>query len=207
VDLSNEGAAGIMGHENVLNRMSAPSGQKTPFPATGWPTEVYTGARNVSLYLNDDGVQMLYQPAAHSDADSFVFFRRADVIAAGDILDLRHFPVIDVDSGGTINGVLAALTRLIELSVAPVPYVWHEARTLIIPGHGRLCDQGDVVEYRDMLTIIRDRVDDMIKKGMTLEQVKKANPTDGYNKRFGRDAGAWTTEMFVSAVYRTLGGK
>lgn len=187
--------------------MSAPTGQKSPFSVLAWPTEAYSGAKNASLYLNGDGVQMMYQPAAHSDADSFVFFRRADVIAAGDILDLRHFPVIDVERGGTINGELAALNRLIELSVPPAPLVWHEDRTLIIPGHGGLCDQGDVVEYRDMLTIIRDRVADMIQEGMSLDEVKKGNPTNGYNRQYGRDSDPWTTEMFVSAVYRTLGGK
>lgn len=207
LDLSNDGAAGIMGHENVLRRMSAPTGQRSPFSVLGWPTEVYSGTRSVSLYLNGDGVQMIYQPAAHSDADSFIYFRRADVIAAGDILDLRHFPVIDVENGGTINGLIDALTRLIELSIPPAPFVWHEDRTLIVPGHGRLADQGDVVEYRDMLTIIRDRVQDLMNKGMMLEQVKKANPTHGYDRLYGRDTGPWTTAMFVSAVYRTLGGK
>lgn len=204
---TNFGAAGIMAHENVLQRMSAPTGKASPFPSSAWPTEAYTGARNRSLYLNGDGVQMIYQPAAHSDADSFVFFRRADVIVAGDILDLRHFPVIDVDKGGTINGEIAALTRLIELSVPPAPLVWHEDRTLIVPGHGRICDQADVVEYRDMLTIIRDRVQDMVKKGMTLEQVKQANPTNGYNRQYGSDTGPWTTDMFVTAVYQSLTAK
>jgi glyoxylase-like metal-dependent hydrolase (beta-lactamase superfamily II) len=200
----NSPAAEIMAHENVLQRMSAPSGQQAPYPSEAWPTQAYTGARNRSLYLNSDGVQMMHQPAAHSDADSFVFFRRADVIVAGDILDLRHFPVVDVDNGGTINGEIDALTRLIEISVPPAPLVWHEDRTLIIPGHGRICDQGDVVEYRDMLTIIRDRAQDLIRKGNSLEQVKKANPTNGYNKQYGSDSGPWTTDMFVTAIYKTL---
>lgn len=205
LDLSSEGAAGIMGQENVLRRMSAPSGQKAPFDAAGWPTEVFPGVRNVSMYLNGDGVQLMYQKNAHTDADTFVHFRRSDVIAAGDILDLRSFPVIDTDRGGTINGELAALTHLIEISIAPVPFVWHEDRTLIVPGHGRLCDQGDVVEYRDMLTIIRDRVQDLMKKGMTLEAVKANNPAKGYTKQYG--SGAYTTDMFVTAVYKSLGGK
>lgn len=201
---TNFGAAGIMAHENVLNRMSATIGDTPAFPATGWPTEAYTGARVRALYLNGDGVQMFYQPAAHSDADTIVFFRRADVIVAGPILDLRHFPVIDVDKGGTINGEIAALNRLIELSVPPAPLVWHEDRTLIIPAYGRVCDQADVVEYRDMVTVIRDRIQDMIKKGMSLEQIRKADPTKGYRRQYGRDSGPWTTDMFVTAVYRSL---
>jgi cyclase len=205
---TNFGAAGIMAHENVLSRMSAPSGQqKSPFPSTAWPTETFTGARVRSIYLNNDGIQMIYQPAAHSDADSIVFFRRADVIVTGDILDLRHFPVIDLDKGGTINGEIAALTRLIELSVPAAPLVWHEDRTLLIPGHGRVCDQADVVEYRDMMTILRDVIQDMIKKNMTLEQIKKADPTKGYRRQYGSDTGPWTTDMFVTAVYKSLTAK
>jgi len=200
----NSSAAEIMANENVLRRMSAPSGQQAAFPTDAWPTESFTSARVRSLYLNGDGVQMIPQEDAHSDADTFVFFRKADVIAAGDILDLRHFPVIDTENGGTINGEISALNKLIELSVAPAPLVWHEDRTLIVPGHGRLCDNGDVVEYRDMLTIIRDRVQDLIKKGQTLDQIKKANPTNGYNKQYGADSGPWTTDMFVTAVFKTL---
>ena len=204
---TNSGAAGIMAHENILRRMSAPSGQRKAFPAVAWPTETYTGARVRSLYLNNDGIQMMYQPSAHSDADSIVVFRRADVIVTGDILDLRHFPVIDLDNGGTINGEIAALNRLIDLSVPAAPLVWHEDRTLIIPGHGRVCDQPDVVDYRDMLTIIRDVVQDMIKKGMTLEQIKKADPTKGYRRQYGSDTGPWTTDMFVTAVHKSLTAK
>ena len=127
--------------------------------------EPFSGARVKGLYLNNEAVQAIYQPAAHTDGDSFVHFRSSDVIATGDILDLRHFPVIDTTKGGTINGTINALTRLIEMSVGPVPLTWHADRTLIVPGHGRLADQGEVVEYRDMLVMIRDRIDDLVKKG------------------------------------------
>ena len=200
---TNFGAAGIMAQENVLTRMSAGD----TYPATGWPTEAFTGARVRSLYLNGDGVQMFYQPAAHSDADTIVFFRRADVIVAGDILDLRHFPIIDLENGGTIDGEIAALNRLIDLTVPPAPLVWHEDRTLVIPGHGRIADQADVVEYRDMVTVIRDRIADMIKKGMSLEQIRKADPTKGYRRQYGPETGPWTNDMFVTAVYRSLTAK
>ena len=204
---TNNGAAGIMAHENVLNRMSATVGDKPAFPGVGWPTEPFTGARVKSLYLNGDGVQMFYQPAAHSDADTLVFFRRADVIVTGDIVDLRHFPMIDLENGGSINGEIAALNQVIDLSVPPAPLVWHEDRTLVVPGHGRISDQGDIVEYRDMVTVIRDRVQDLIKKGQTLEQIRKADPTKGYRRQYGSDTGAWTTDMFVNAVYRSLTAK
>ena len=201
---TNAGQATVMAHENVLNRMSAPTGKTSPYPSTAWPTETFTGGRIKSLYLNGDAIQMFHAAAAHSDADAIVLFRRADVLIAGDVLDLRHFPVIDTENGGSINGEIAALNRLIDLSVPPAPLVWHEDRTLIIPGHGRICDQADLVEYRDMVTIIRDVIQDMIKRGMTLEQIKDANPTKGYRKQYGSDTGSWTTDMFVTAVYKSL---
>jgi cyclase len=201
---TNFGAAAIMAHENVLKRMSAPTGQQSPFPVAAWPTETFTGVQTRSLYLNNDGIQMIYQPAAHSDADSIVLFRRADVIAAGDILDLRHFPVIDIEHGGTIEGEIAALNRLIDLTIPAAPLVWHEDRTLVIPAHGRVCDQTDVVDYRDMVTIVRDVIKDMVKKGMTLDQIKAANPANGYRRQYGSDTGPWTTDMFVTAVYKSL---
>ena len=198
-----------MAHENVLSRMSAAVGAdgKQVYPGHGWPTEPFTGARVKSLYLNGDAIQMFYQPAAHSDADSIVVFRRSDVIMAGPILDLRRFPVIDLKNGGSINGEVAALTRLVDLAVPAAPLVWHEDRTLIVPSHGRILDQSDVVEYRDMVTIIRDRVQDLIKKGMTLDQIKKANPTNGYRRQYGAETGPWTTDMFVTAIYQSLTAK
>jgi glyoxylase-like metal-dependent hydrolase (beta-lactamase superfamily II) len=204
---TNKGAAHVMAHESVLRRMSTPKAgtRESPFPVFAWPTESFTGARTRSLYLNGEGVQMMYQPAAHSDADTMVLFRQSDVVATGDIMDLRHFPIIDTDNGGTINGEIAALTRLIDMTIAPVPLTWHEDRTLIIPGHGRICDQGEVVEYRDMLTIIRNTVQDYAKKGMNLEQIKAKNPTEGYNKQYGSDAAL--TDAFVTAVFKTMNTK
>jgi cyclase len=88
-----------------------------------------------------------------------------------------------------------------------IPEFRMEGGTMIVPGHGRICDGGDVAYYRDMVTIIRDRIDDMVKKGMTLEQVKAAKPTRDYDPRYGAASGAWTTDMFLEAVYRTVGSK
>ena len=156
------------------------------------------------MYLNGEGIEVLYQPAAHTDGDAMVFFRRSDVVVAGDVLDTTRFPVIDTARGGSVQGEIAALNRLIDLAIPSVPIVSREAGTLIIPGHGRVCSQLDVVEYRDMLTIIQDRVLDLIKQGRTLEQIKAASPTKGYTRRYGADTGSWTTNNFVEAVYRSL---
>jgi glyoxylase-like metal-dependent hydrolase (beta-lactamase superfamily II) len=128
------------------------------------------------------------------------------VIATGDILDLRHFPVIDAARGGSIQGEIDALNRLLDLAVPAMPHPLKTGRTLIVPGHGRISDYAELVEYRDMLTVIRDIVADLVKMGMTLEQVKRANPTAGYRARWGRDSGPWTTDMFVEAVYNGVKG-
>jgi glyoxylase-like metal-dependent hydrolase (beta-lactamase superfamily II) len=195
--------AAVLAHENVLNRISAPTGQEPLFPVGIWPTDTYI-SKIKSMYLNDDGVQVIHLPSAHSDGDSIVFFRRADVVVTGDIVDMRRFPVIDVENGGSIQGELDALNALLDLAVPPMPLIYKEGRTFIVPGHGRIADQADVVEYRDMVTVIRDRIRSLIDKGMTLEQIKAANPTQGYRARYGSDTGSWTTDMFVEAVFRGL---
>ena len=195
--------AAILAHENVLMRLSAPTGQASPFPVDTWPTETFTG-KFKSMYINGDGVQVIRQPAAHTDGDSIVFFRRADVIVTGDILDLRQFPVIDMARGGTIEGEIDALNRLLELAIPAMPLVYKEPRTYLVPGHGRISDHAEIVEYRDMVTVVRDVVQSMIDKKMTLDQIKAANPTQGYRKRYGSDSGPWTTDMFVEAVFKGL---
>jgi cyclase len=197
------GVASILSAQQVLERMSAPTGQVSPFPAGAWPTETFDYARKY-MYLNGEGIEVLHQPAAHTDGDVLIFFRRSDVVVAGDVLDTTRFPVIDVARGGTINGEIAALQRLVDLAIPSVPIVSREAGTLVVPGHGRVCDQLDVVEYRDMVTIIRDRVRDLIKAGMSLDQIKAASPARGYTRRYGSDSGPWTTNTFVEAVYRSL---
>ena len=199
------GAASILSSEKVLARMSAATASGPAFPAAGWPTETFHQRRKY-LYLNGEGIEVLHQPAAHSDGDAVVFFRRSDVVVAGDVLDTTRFPVIDVERGGSIDGEIAALNRLVELAIPSVPIVSREEGTIVIPGHGRLCDQLDVVEYRDMVTIVRDRVRDLVRAGMTLEQVKAAAPARGYTRRYGGGAGPGSTSHFVEAAYRSLGG-
>lgn len=172
-------------------------------PAGGWPTEVFHYSRHY-MYLNGEAIEVLHQAAAHTDSDVFVFFRRSDVVVAGDVLDTRQFPVIDVERGGSIQGEIAALNRLVELAVPSVPDVSREAGTIVVPGHGRLCDQYDVVEYRDMVTIIRDRVRNLIKAGRSLAEVKAAQPANGYMGRYGNSGGVWTTDRFIEAIYKSL---
>ena len=201
------GRAVIFAEENVLARMSAPTGKQAPFPNGAWPTSSYSsalGEKQKDMYLNGEAIQVFAQPAAHTDGDSVVLFRRSDVLVTGDVLDTTRFPVIDIEKGGSVQGVIDSLNRIIVLAVAPTPLVWQEGGTTVIPGHGRLCDKADAVDYRDMVTIVRDVVQDMIKKGMTLEQIQKADPTKGWRKRYGSDAGSWTTNMFVEAVFRSL---
>jgi glyoxylase-like metal-dependent hydrolase (beta-lactamase superfamily II) len=197
---TNSGAASVLAHENVYTRMS---GQPAAFPFAMLPSKTY-GGRSYPMYLNGDGIQVLHLPAAHSDGDSAVFFRRADVIVAGDVYDTTRFPVIDVAGGGSIQGEIDALNALLDLTIPPFPLRWQEDRTYVIPGHGFLSDYADLAEYRNVMTIIRDRVQDLIAKRQTLEQVKAADPTRGFTGRYGADSGAWTTDMFVEAVYESL---
>ncbi len=187
--------AAIISHQRVLDRMSAPDGNQPAAVFGALPTDVYDGKQK-DLYFNDEPVVLLHQPAAHTDGDSIVFFRGSDVISTGDIFVTTSYPAIDLDRGGSIQGVIDSLNRIIELTV---PAALQEGGTLVVPGHGRLCDEADVVEYRDMVTIIRDRIADMRKRGMTLDQVKAARPTEDYDPRYG------SSDNFVEAVYRSLG--
>jgi cyclase len=199
------GGASILSAEQVLTRMSA-GGSASRFPVEAWPTETFNQPRKY-MYLNGEGIEVFHLPAAHTDGDSMVFFRRSDVVVAGDSFDTTRFPVIDLAKGGSIQGEVAALQKLVDTAIPSVPIVSREEGTLIIPGHGRICDQLDVVEYRDMVTIIRDRVRDLMKQGLALEQIKAAAPARGYMRRYGSDTGSWTTNDFIEAIYRSLGQK
>ena len=201
--LANFGFASVMAHENVLTRMTAAD---PPIPSVFWPTKTFF-YRLYSMYLNGEGIQVIHQPAAHTDGDVIVFFRRGDVIATGDLIDTTRFPFIDVERGGTLQGELDGLNRLMDLSIHNVPLLWYPDRTLLVPGHGHVYDKLDLLEYRDAITIVRDRVQDGIDQGLTLAQVQAANPTLGYRSQYGTDSGPWTTEMFVAAVYNELAAK
>jgi glyoxylase-like metal-dependent hydrolase (beta-lactamase superfamily II) len=187
--------AEVIAHENVLERMSARNA-KPPVPAAAWPQTTYhTGDLKLSTLYHGDGIQVFYAPDAHTDGDSIVYFRHNDVIATGDIFSTVSYPVIDVERGGTINGVVDALNKVLDIAF---PEFRSEGGTLIIPGHGRICDFADVAYFRDMVTIVRDRVQAMVKKGATLEQVKAAKLTPDYDPRYG------SSDAFVEAAYKTL---
>jgi glyoxylase-like metal-dependent hydrolase (beta-lactamase superfamily II) len=192
-------AVRIIAHENVVNRMSAaPRGVEPVVPDKLWPNdEYYLPQKDFSF--NGEAVVVYHMPAAHTDGDSIVFFRSSNVLSVGDIFTPGKYPVIDLQKGGSVQGLINALNRILQITV---PLKYQEGGTYVIPGHGRICDEADVVEYRDMVTIIRDRVQDLIKKGMTLDQVKAARPTRDYDTEY-----SCPSDVFLEAVYRSLAGK
>jgi cyclase len=184
----------IYAHDNVLARMS---GSGSQVPSGAWPTLTFYDAKVFDF--NGEAVQVFAEKGAHTDGDSIVLFRGSNVLSAGDVFLTTGYPVIDLKRGGSVQGEIKALNHILQLTV---PHAMQEGGTMVIPGHGRLCDQADVVEYRDMMTIIRDRVADLIEKGKSLEDVKAARPTRDYDRRYSTSA--WTGEMLVEAVYKSL---
>jgi glyoxylase-like metal-dependent hydrolase (beta-lactamase superfamily II) len=203
--VSNSGRASVLAHENVLARMTASTGPQA-VPSALWPTKTFA-FRMYSMYLNGEGIQVIHMPAARTDGDTIVFFRRGDVIATGDIIDTTRWPLIDVKRGGTIQGELDALNRLMDLSIHNLPIQWHPDRTFLVPGHGHVYDKLDLLEYRDAVTVVRDRVQDLIDQGKSLAQVKAADTTLGYRSQYGTDKGPWTTDMFVEVIYNELSAR
>ena len=199
--MTNGGGASIMAHDTVLKRMSAPTGKAAAFPVDTWPTEAFYTERKY-MRVNDEAIEITHQPAAHSEADTFVLFRRSDVIAAGDIFDVTRFPVIDVAHGGSIQGEIDALNRLIGMAVPTGPFIYEGVGTYVIPGHGRLCQQLDVVNYRDMVVVVRDVIADLIKQGKTLGQIKEASPTKPYDTEYGTQPGS--SSAFIESIYNSL---
>ena len=186
--------ASIIAHVNVMTRMASDD-----VPSEGWPTDTYF-APEWSLFSNGEAVQLVHIPNAHTDGDTVVFFRRSDVISAGAIFDATGYPRFDPDQGGSIDGVIEGLNRMLDIAV---PGESQEGGTLVVPGRGRLCDETDLANYRDMVTIIRDRIRDMVAKGLSLDRVKQAKPTFDYDGLYGgRDD--WPADRFVEAVYRDL---
>ena len=194
--------AAVVAHENVLKRMSKPAPGQPAIPFAAWPTDTFF-TKQMDFLFNDEAVQLIHVPNAHTDGDVLVFFRRSDVLATGDLFITTGYPFIDRANGGSINGYIQGLNKIIEITV---PSNVNEGGTMVVPGHGRLTDEMDVVEYRDAITIVRDRIQSMVKKGMTLEQVRAARPTLDFDPRYGADTGFWTTAQFVEAVFRDLSG-
>jgi cyclase len=191
--------ASIVSQIGVLNRMTADPGKQTSTPPDLWPTDTYDTDK--WALFNDEAIVLEHPRAAHTDGDSIVFFRRSDVISAGDIFTPDRYPMIDIAKGGSINGEIDALNRLLDIMV---PRADEEGGTYVIPGHGRICDRAAVTNYRDMVTVVRDRIADSIKNGRSLEKMKATKPTLDYDGIYGSDIGPWTTDMFIEAVYREL---
>jgi glyoxylase-like metal-dependent hydrolase (beta-lactamase superfamily II) len=192
--------AGIVAHVNVLERMSSPTASETSSPAA-WPSDTYF-TEDWALFVNGEALQLIHVPNAHTDGDTIVFFRRSDVIATGDIYSTSRYPRYDAEQGGSVAGVIEGLNRILDIAIAGEN---QEGGTVVIPGHGRLSDETEVANYRDMLTIVRDRVVAMIDDGMTLQQVQAARPTSDYDGIYDEPNG-WTAALFVAAVYRDLVG-
>ena len=202
INRASQASVMIVSFDTVLDRMSAPTGKTAPTPEKAWPNDTYSVPEK-NLYFNGEGIQIFHQPGT-TDGNSIVYFRRSDVISTGDIFDPTEYPIIDLKAGGSLQGVLQALNRL---KVMAIPADHQEGGTMIIPGHGRICDVADLDVYQQMVTVIRDRLQAMIKRGMTLEQVKAARPTQDYDPIYGSTTGKWTTDMFVEAAYKSLSGK
>lgn len=192
----------IVAFNTVLDRLSAPTGKTAPLPEKAWPNDTYSVPQK-NLSFNGEGIQIFHQPGT-TDGNSIVYFRKSDVISTGDIFDPTEYPIIDLKAGGSFQGVIEGLYRIKQMAI---PADHQEGGTMIIPGHGRICDVADLDVYHQMMSIIRDRLQDMIKRGMTLQQVKAARPTLDYDPIYGSTTGNWTTDMFVEAAYNSLSGK
>ena len=188
-------SATIYAHEHVLDRMSAAKVATAALPTESYP-------KDFKQYFNGEGIHLIHQKAAHTDGDTIVHFRGSDVISAGDVLSTVSYPVFDISRGGTIDGSVDGINHLLDLAIAEYQT---EGGTLVVPGHGRVCDSADIATYRDMVTILRDRIQDMVKRGLTLDQVKAARPTKDYDPRY--DTPEWTKDRFVEAVYRSLSAR
>lgn len=189
--------AQIVAHENVLFRMSAPAGDtEVDFPAL--PTNTYFTPWK-DMWFNNEGIRIMHFENAHSDGDSIVHFRHSDLIVTGDLFNTEGYPFIDLEAGGTYQGYIDAVNAIIDLMI---PVYGQDGGTLLVPGHGRVSNLGDILNWREMLTIVRDRIQYMIGQGMSLEQIIESEPTMDYDARY--DGGFISTERFISTVYESL---
>ena len=188
--------ASIVSYDAVLARMAATRGQPGGFPDSGWPTDAYLVNRT-SIYINGEPIEIYHEPAAHTDGDSVVLFRSDDVVFAGGVMDKTAFPSIDLAHGGSVQGEIDALNHLLQLTDPPTPLIYEYVGTAVVPEHGRVCDQWEVVDYRDMVVKVRDTIAYMLKQHMTLRQIEAANPARSYPQYKSAD-------QFVEAAYREL---
>lgn len=192
--------ARVVAYISVLDRMVTPQPGEAAIPATLWPNDTYSTPYK-DFFFNNEAVVVTHIPNAHTDGDSIVFFRRSDVLSVGDLFMPDRYPFIDIARGGNVQGLIAGLNKILEIAV---PGHYQEGGTMIVPGHGRLCDEADIVEYRDMVTIVRDRVQDLIKQGKTLDQVKAAKPSRDYDTQYTTPGTLSNPDAFVESIYRSL---
>jgi glyoxylase-like metal-dependent hydrolase (beta-lactamase superfamily II) len=199
-NLATKKKASVISFYTVFHRLAGEAGAKPMIGEDGWPDNTYSIGQK-RLYFNDEPIAMIHMPGT-TDGETAVLFRKSDVVSVGPLLDLTGYPMIDTAAGGNLQAEIDTLNHLI--SEVAVPAANAAGGTIVIPGHGRLADHAELVYYRDMMTIIRDRIQDGIKRGLTLDQIKAARPTRDYDARYGHDTGPWTTNMFVEASYRSL---
>ena len=191
----NGNPAAIVSHENVLARMTAANR-----PVTEMPLNTFFEAGR-DFFFNGEAIFLYHVPNAHSDGDVIVYFRGSDVLVAGDLFVTTQYPVIDREAGGGVDGFIDGLNLMLDITV---PAYLQEGGTYVIPGHGRIGDEADVVTFRDMLVIVRARIADLVEQGKTLAQVQAAKPALDYDLRYGNDNGAWKSADFVAAIYEDL---
>lgn len=190
---------------NLLLRLSSVPKEGREVPDVDWPSYALT-APPYYIYFNHEPIR-LYPEKAKDDSDTLVLFQASDVIFSGNVIDAEHFPTIDVQHGGGIEGEITALNHILQLSDTSVPFAWRNEGTLIVPSYGRVFLQADVVRYRDMLIEIRDVIKDMMSRHMTLDEIQSASPCLAYENEYGRDSGPWTTHDFVQALFQSLSRK
>lgn len=189
----NGNPAAIIAHERTLTRM-ADAGR----PVTELPLNSFFEAGR-DFFFNGEAIFLEHVPGAHTDGDVFVYFRGSDVLVTGDVFVTTHYPVVDLEAGGGVDGFVAGLNAMLDITV---PAHLQEGGTYVIPGHGRVGDEADVLEYRDMVVILRDRIRHMMDEGMSLRQILASEPTLDYDTRYDRVDGPGGMAHFVEAVYR-----
>ena len=192
--------ASIMAHVNVLEAMSVPAEGRPEIPSETWPTDTYY-TNDWAVFVNGEAIQMLHVPAAHTDGDTMVFFRRSDVISTGDIFNSDRYPEFDHERGGGIAGIIEGLNLVLDITIAGEN---QQGGTVVIPGHGRLADETDVANYRDMVTIVRDRVQALVAEGKTLAEVLAARPTRDYDGIYAAASPGRSGDAFITAIYEDL---
>lgn len=198
-------ATTIVAKQAIAQRMTGATGLPAAYASAAIPNNPFPKALSpYRVLINEEPILIYDEPAASSDADSFVLFRRSDVVMAGDVMDMDHFPVIDLAHGGSIDGEIAALTNLENLVVGPAPFTFGDPGTYVISAHGRVADDWEVIDYREMMVIIRDTVAHMMKQHMSLAQIEAAHPALGFEPVYGATTGPWTTNMFIEAIYKSL---